>query len=130
MSQAIQSKPAVDDRLTGENLTIDQTLRVMDIAREIRDKRETAEEMFRRDDLRRRLREKLLRTAELSGDTVSETEIDVAIDHYLSKLHTYEDPPGGMQRFLAHCWVKRGRLMLGAAVTSIVAAGAVWMAFF
>ena len=44
----------------------------MDVARELRDRRETAEEMFRRDDLRSQLRETLMRTARMSGDNVTE----------------------------------------------------------
>ena len=51
----------------------------MDVAREMRDQRETAEEMFRRDDLRIQLRDKLVRTARLSGDNVTEEEIELAI---------------------------------------------------
>lgn len=97
----------------------------MDVARELRERRQTAEEMFRRDDLRRQLRDKLLRTAKLSGDTVTEAEIEVAIGQYFQSLHTYEDPPAGTKRLLAHCWVWRTRIAM-AAVTIAALAATLW----
>ena len=47
MPTANATQTARDIRLPGQDLTIEETLRVMDVAREIRDKRETAEVMFR-----------------------------------------------------------------------------------
>ncbi|TWU58832.1 hypothetical protein Poly51_16120 [Rubripirellula tenax] len=111
-----------------ENLSLQETLRVMDVAREMRDRRETAEEMFRRDDLRASLREKLLRTARLSGDTVTEAEIDAAIRQYMDTLHVFQEPAPGMSRFMAHCWVWRNRIMAGAAAAATVV-GAYWFLF-
>ena len=114
-------------RMPGEDLTIEETLRVMDVAREMRDQRETAEVMFRREGVRGKLREKLLQQARMSGDNVTEAEIDAAIDQYLSTLHTYQDPKPGFKNFLAHCWVWRGRIMAGlATVGAIAAAGGFW----
>ena len=100
----------------------------MDVARELRDRRETAEEMFRRDDLRNGLRDKLMRAARMSGDNVTEAEIEVAIAQYFETLHTYQDPKPGMKRFLAHCWVWRGRILAGAAALATVAGG-LWFMF-
>jgi len=87
----------------------------MDVAREMREHRETAEEMMRRDDLRSQLRETLMKSARMSGDNVTEEEIDIAIGQYIDSLHTYQDPPPGLKRFLAHCWVWRNRILIGAA---------------
>lgn len=110
-----------DDSLVGADLTIAETLRVMDVARQMRDQRETAEEMFQRDDLRLKLRETLLRTARVSGDTVTEAEIEAAISQYFENLHTYQDPAPGLKSGLAHLWIWRGRLL--AAATALAAAG-------
>ena len=114
-----RSKRRLD--IVGDDLTIAETLRVMDVARQMRDQRETAEEMFRRDDLRLKLREKLLRTAQISGDTVSEAEIEAAISQYFDNLHTYKDPPAGLHSGLAHLWIWRHRLLAG--VVALAAAG-------
>jgi hypothetical protein len=100
----------------------------MDVAREMRERRETAEEMFRRDDLRSQLRDKLMRTARMSGDNVNEAEIDAAIVQYFDKLHTYQDPERGFKRFVAHCWIWRGRILAGAATVAAVA-GSFWFLF-
>lgn len=126
MSQAQAKQTQI--RLPGQNLTLQETLRVMDVAREMRDQREKAEEMFRRDDVRTALREKLMRTARMSGDTVTEDEIDAAIGQYFETLHTYQDPPSGFKSFIAHCWIWRDRIlwsMAGAAA----AAGGLWYFF-
>ena len=113
-----------DVRLPGENLSLEETLRVMDVAREIRQQRETAEEMFRRDDIRRNLRDKLMRTARMAGDTVTEAELDAAIDQYMDSVHTYSDPEPSFKSFLAHCWVRRGQILAGLA--EVAAAGGLW----
>lgn len=101
---------------------------MMDVARELRDQRQTAEEMFRRDDLRLKLRDKLIRTARLSGDQVTEEEIDLAIAQYFDSLHVYNDPEGGLTNFLAHCWVWRGRILAGAAAVATLV-GSYWFLF-
>ena len=125
MRQAQATQTQIE--LPGQNLTIEETLRVMDVAREMRDQRELAEEMFRRDDIRVALREKLLRTARLSGDKVTEAEIDAAIGQYMETVHTYEDPEPGVKRFLAHCWVWRDRIFWSMA--GVAAAGGLWYFF-
>lgn len=119
-AQARQSQA----ELPGQELTLQETLRVMDVARELRNQRQLAEEMFRRDDIRKSLRDKLVRTARLSGDDVTEAEIDAAIEQYMDTLHVYQDPPAGLKRFLAHCWVWRSRI--GWSLAGIAAAGGLW----
>ena len=124
----VDARRSRTSRLPGQDLTLNETLRVMDVAREMRDQRATAEETFRRDDLRAALRNKLLRTARLSGDDVTEAEIDAAIAQYFESLHTYNEPEAGMKRFLAHCWIWRGRILAGAAALATVA-GSYWFLF-
>lgn len=114
--------------LPEQSLSLQETLRVMDVAREMRDQRETAEEMFRRDDLRAQLRDKLVRTAHMSGDNVTEAEIELAIEQFFDSVHSYQDPQPGMNSFLAHCWVWRGRLTLAATAFTMVLGG-LWFLF-
>lgn len=122
--QRAPSRTRRDVRLPGEDLTLAETLRVMDVAREMRQQRETAEEMFRRDDVRIRLRDKLMHTARISGDSVTEDEIDAAIEQYMETVHAYQDPPGGWKTMLAHGWIWRGRIAAG--LTALAAAGGLW----
>lgn len=101
---------------------------MMDVAREMRDQRETAEEMFRRDDLRTQLRDRLVRTAHMSGDNVTEEEIELAIEQFFESVHSYQDPQLSMKSILAHCWVRRGRLTLAVvALTTVL--GGLWFMF-
>jgi hypothetical protein len=127
-SSAAQAQATEDIRLPGENLTIEETLRVMDVAREMRDQRETAEELFRREDVRSRLREKLMQTALVSGDNVTEAEINAAIDQYLETVNRYADPEPGLRNFLAHCWIWRGRIIASLAAVAVAASG-FWFLF-
>lgn len=115
-------------RLPGEDLSLNEMLRVMDVARELRRNRVVAEEMFRRDEIRAELRGKLMRSAEIAGDPVTEAEIDVAIDQYLTNLHTYADPPRGLQSVVAHAWVRRYRIVAGAVALG-AAVGMYWFMF-
>ncbi|WP_147871241.1 DUF6384 family protein [Stieleria maiorica] len=130
MSQAQAKQPPALSPVPspGHSLSLQETLRVMDVAREMRDQREQAEEMFRRDDLRVALREKLMRTARLSGDNVTEAEIDAAIGQYMETLHTYQDPEPGLKRFLAHCWVWRNRIIWSLAGVAGITGG-LWYFF-
>lgn len=125
---APQPSPSRSVRLPGEDLSLNEMLRVMDVARELRRNRDLAEEMFRRGDVRTELRAKLMRSAEIAGDRVTAAEIDAAIDHYLANLHTYADPEPSFKRMLAHAWVWRRRVIAGAAAAAI-AIGGVWYLF-
>jgi len=116
-------------RLPGEDLSLNEMLRVMDVAREMRRNRVVAEEMFRRDEVRAELRDKLMRTAQIAGDQVTVAEIDAAIDQYFTNLHAYADPPGGFQRFVAHAWVWRNRIA-AAGIALAAALGALSFLFF
>ncbi len=109
-------------RLPGEDLSLNEMLRVMDVAREMQRNRELAQEMFRRDEVRTELRSKLMRSAQLAGDRVTEAEIDAAIDQYFATLNVYKDPEPSFKRFLAHTWVWRKRIAAGVAAIAITLA--------
>jgi hypothetical protein len=116
-------------RLPGEDLSLNEMLRVMDVAREMRRNRDLAEEMFRRDEIRDQLRAKLMRSAQVAGDRVTEAEIDAAIEQYFATLHTYEDPKPGLKRMAAHAWVWRKRIAAGIAAVAITLAGGYYLFF-
>ncbi|MEM0924689.1 MAG: DUF6384 family protein [Planctomycetota bacterium] len=129
MSRAhAQQSPDVSAKEFAPELSLQETLRVMDVAREMRDQRQLAEEMFRRDDLRAALRDKLMRTANMMGDDVTEAEIEAAIAQYLETQHVYADPPSGLRSVIAHCWVWRNRILWSAAGLAL-AGGGLWYFF-
>ncbi|WP_153557243.1 DUF6384 family protein [Roseimaritima sediminicola] len=114
MSQAQQTQRSTAPALPGEEMTLNEMLRVMDVAREMGRDRATAEKMFARRGVRAELREKLVRTARLSGDQVTEAEIEAAIDQYFQNLHVYRDPPASWSRVAAYAWIWRTRLAIAA----------------
>ncbi len=61
----------------------------------------------------------------MSGDDVTEAEIDAAIGQYMERLHTFEPVPKGMSHVMAHLWVWRGRVVAGLAAAATFA-GAFW----
>lgn len=105
-------------------MSLNEMMRVMDVARELRRNRDVAEEMFRRDEVRVQLRQKLMKAAEVAGDRVTEAEIDAAIDDYFKNLHTYRDPEPSFQRLLAHLWVWRWRVAAVVVPVATLAAAA------
>ncbi len=127
-SSAQQTKPALGPG-PETDLSLQEMLRVMDVAREFRKDRETAEKALARDDYRAELRKKLMRTAELSGDRVTEAEVEAAITTYLSDRNRYADPAWSPRLFVAHLWVRRTGLMALAAA-GLITVATVWGLFF
>ncbi len=116
-------------RLPGEDLSLNEMLRVMDVAREMQRNRQLAQEMFRRDEVRAELRSKLMRSAQLAGDRVTEAEVDAAIDQYFATLNVYSDPEPGFKRMVAHAWVWRKRIVAGLAAIAITLGGSYYLFF-
>ncbi len=128
-SQPSASQTSNGVSLPGEKLSLNEMLRVMDVAREIGRDRATAERMFQQTDIRVQLREKLLRSAEVSGDRVTAAEIDAAIDQYFQDLHTYRDPATSWATLWAYAWIWRRRIAAAMAVI-VFAIGSLWLLFF
>ena len=93
-------------------LSLQETLRVMDVARALRKERESVERAFSRDEERAILRKRLTETAQVTGDKITEAEIDAAIAHYYGTLHAFHPPPPGWATFCAHVWVLRRTIMV------------------
>lgn len=109
------------------DLTIAEMTRIMDVASVLRNERSVAEQQLNLEDTKAMLRRKLIETAQITGDSVSEAEIDAAIEHYFDNLHEFDPPKASFETFLAHLYVARGTITRWAMV--IGAAGAAWWAF-
>ena len=101
----------------------------MDVARAIREEQLTVEQQFQIEVTRAKIRERLIASAQVAGDSVTAAEVDTAIQLYFDNLHFYRDPPWGGKRLLAELYVWRVSVL-----SLLVAAGAiglgVWLAFF
>jgi hypothetical protein len=110
-------------RDTVSDLPLGEMLRIMDVARTLRQEREIAQEQFNREEARALLRQRLKASTEITGSQVTEEEIDAAIELYFNNLHTYRDPPWGIQVFLAHLYVRRVPVLAGMVVVAAIAVG-------
>jgi hypothetical protein len=107
---AQQQQPAVDaDTLEAapEKLSLPELLRIMDVATTLRKEQEVVEEQLNFDQIKARLRERLLEAAKVAGEAVTPEQIDAAIDDYYDKLHSFEEPRWSFSVLLAHLYVRR-----------------------
>jgi hypothetical protein len=112
---AVDTKPA--------DLPLAEMLRIMDVARTLRQEREIAEEQFNREEARQLLRQRLKASTEITGSQVTDAEIEAAIEAYFNNLHTYHDPPWGVEVFLAHVYVRRVQVLIVLIIVAVLAAG-------
>jgi hypothetical protein len=114
----VDTKPA--------DLPLAEMLRIMDVARTLRQEREIAQEQFNREEARQLLRQRLMASTEITGSQVTDAEIDAAIESYFNNLHTYHDPPWGVEVFLAHLYVRRVQAFVVLVVIAVLIAG-LWL---
>jgi hypothetical protein len=101
-----QQEPPADQRLSLEEMT-----RIMDVAATLRKERAIVDQQLNIDEMKARLRERLMEAAKVSGDPVTEAEIAVAVEQYYERLHEFQEPPASFAKFLAHVWVSRGPIL-------------------
>jgi Family of unknown function (DUF6384) len=106
-------------------LSLNEMLRVMDVATELRKQRESVEQELAIDETKQMLRDRLLAATTITGERVSESEVDTAIAQYYSTLYTYHEPPASFNLRLAQAYVRRGQIAL-TLVLVLALAGAGW----
>lgn len=109
---------------TTDDLSLQEMLRVMDVARTLRKERETVAKEFSRAETRAVLRERMLQTTAITGEELTEAEVDSALDLYFDNLHTFRPPQSGLSTTLAHAWIRRrpiGCLVLCLALLGLLA---------
>ena len=107
------------------NLSLAETLRIMDVARELREQREQARRELDVDEAKTELTEKLLAAASLTGESLTADDARAAVEHYYDSLHAYREPPFGLSMAAAHLYVRRGWLY-AIAVAALVCALIWW----
>ncbi len=93
----------------------------MDVAAALRKERLTAEQQLNIEETKQLLRKRLLESARVSGDPVTDQEIDAAIDAYYERQHEFQPPEPGMETFLASLYVRRGAIAKVALAVATVA---------
>jgi hypothetical protein len=90
-----------------EQLSLPELIRIMDVATVLRKEHEVVEEQLNLDQIKIRLRERLLEAAQVAGEPITAEQIDAAIEDYYDKLHSFEEPEWSWQVLLAHLYVRR-----------------------
>lgn len=121
-------KDSNDPLVPTADASMDDMLRIMDVATALRRQRETAEAQLDVATAKVRLRERLLATAAAAGEPVTAAEVDAAIEEYFRRQHEYRDPPRSWASVWAHLWVMRGSLLVMFCVLSIATVGVVFLA--
>ena len=112
------NSPPLDDQPQLADL-----VRILDVAAEMRADRELATRELAVDETKEMLRERLLASAKLTGDTATPEEIQAAIEHYYQSLHTFREPRWSMTVALAHLYVRRVRLFLATTAVLVLVVG-------
>ena len=111
-----------------EQLTIAEMTRIMDVVSALRRERGVAQQQLNLDETKRLLRERLIETARVTGDKVSQVEIDVAIEQYFDQLHVFEAPKTSLETILAHVYVARHTIAKWAVGIGLTAT--LWWSLF
>jgi hypothetical protein len=91
-------------------IDLERTLRLMDVADEIRRQRRRVTEHLEVSD-REKIRDHLLKRYKEMGHEADPALIDEAIETVLSERYRFEEPEGGLGLKLARLYVNRGRLL-------------------
>jgi len=126
MSQTSTANP-ISPRTSGyesvaPELTLAETLRVLEVARGMRQDRAEAEVALARNEIRELLRKRLMDAAAITGDQLTESDVDAAIQQYFSTQHAYSDPPFSFSVFLAHVYVRRIPIAIIVSIIAVVIA--------
>jgi len=135
MASAVQSQsapePAPDAasiEVPAEKLSLEELTRILDVAAALRKEQAVVEHQLNLDEVKAKLRERLLEAARVSGDTVTAEQVDAAVRQYYEQLHEFAEPPRGWRTAAAHAWVRRGPILATAAVV-LAAVLSVWGLF-
>lgn len=118
--------PAPRSADPAEALGLPELLRIMDVATALRQDRELVQQQLNHDDLKQRLRERLLAGSGVTGEAVTPAEVDAAIERYFQNRNTFAEPPRTFALTLAHLYVRRRPLARWTTVAAAAALG-LWL---
>lgn len=103
-------------------------LQILDAASTLRKERTKASLALEGHETKRMLRDRLLEAARVSGDRVTEAEVEAAIERYYATLHAFEPAEAGWELWLAKLYIRRGRIVaIGGGI--VVWLGLIWWLF-
>jgi len=112
-----------------DSLSVAEMLRIMDVATTLRLDRELVEEQLNVEQLKERLKERMLAASKVTGESVTPEEVDLAIRQYYAKLYTFHEPKMSFRVALAHAWVRRRELLIKSGLLLTACALGWWLIF-
>lgn len=109
-----------------QKLTLEQTLRIMDVATTLRKEQAVVEQQLNIEQTKAMLRQRLLDAAKVTGEPLTEEQVDLAIEHYYDKLHVFEEPEWSLELALAHVYVMRNKIIGWTVAIGAVAGAFAW----
>lgn len=109
------------------SLSIAEMVRVLDVASEVRRKQEVLAQQWNAEEARAELKEKLRATGQTTGETLTDEQINAAIDWYYNRLHRFQAAKPGIGLAIAHVYVRRNQIAFWGAVAAVVLFGVSWM---
>ncbi|MGI9430390.1 MAG: DUF6384 family protein [Bythopirellula sp.] len=94
-----------------QKLTLEQTLRIMDVATTLRKEQAVVQQQLNLEETKAMLRRRLLDAAKITGEKLTEEQVDIAIEHYYDKLHVFEQPEWSLELTMAHLYVMRNKII-------------------
>ena len=121
--------PASDTRPAGHAKTLPQAaelpsveelVRVLDVASEVKRKKETLDRLWDGQTARDELRATLIDAASMTDEPLSDAQADAAVDWYYDRLHRFKAPPAGLKTKLFRAYARRSGLVLLAILLLLV----------
>jgi len=133
-SQSVKSDaaPPAPTDVKLEEMGIAEMMRVMDVATTLRQEQELVKREFDVDQTKQMLRDKLKRTADMTGESLTSEQIEAAVNWYYDNLHEYKEPEKSFKWFLAHLYIRRTAILavLGTAAMIFLGIWGLWFAPF
>ena len=112
-----------------QDLKLDEFLMMVDVATTIRQKQEEVTEQLNINEVRDKLKRRLQETAQVSGEKLTDFQIESAINNYLDGLYSFQEPQRDFGTKVAELYVERGRLAKKFGIPPLVgiaAVGVIW----
>lgn len=131
-NQPVESSapPMTDVKL--EEMGLAEMMRVMDVATTLRQEQELVEREFNLEQTKEMLRDKLKRTAKMTGESLTDEQLEAAVSWYYDNMHEYQEPEKGFKWYLAHMYIRRVPILafLGTAAAIFLGIWTFWFAPF
>lgn len=113
-----------------QNLKLDEFLMMVDVATTVRQKQDEVNQQLNIHEARTELKKRLQETARISGEQLTDFQIESAINSYFDGLYSFQEPERDIETRIAEIYVDRVRLAKKFGIPPLIgvaAAGLIWL---